>query len=203
MKKVFLLTAIFTLLISGCQFIPILLPTPSASIPEFMYTPEREDTASQINSATLAASPTPAQTFTPSPLPLPSATPTSLPLILQTGSPAYIQNFAHADAGCSWLGIAGQIYDANNQTINNLVVNIKGKLGQTEIDKIALTGIPEANIYGPGGYEIKLADNAVISENTLRIQVFDINGNSLSKPTPFLTYSDCDKNLVIINFQMK
>ena len=209
MKKVFMVIGIFSLIISGCQFIPILLPTSSAQVSEFTDTPELAKTVAPINTATLiatatlAVSPTLAQISTPSPIPLPFTTPTSHPLILQTGSPVYIQNFVHADAGCTWLGIAGQIFDANNQTLNNLVVNIKGKLGQTDIDKIAVTGIPEANVYGPGGYEIKIADKAVASENAMSIQVFDLTGNSLSKPMTFNTSSDCSKNLIIINFQTK
>lgn len=203
MKKVYFLSAVILLLISGCQFVTILLPTPSVSTPEFSDTPVGEDPTSPTISVTLDASPNPVQTFTASPTTLPTATPTRLPLILQSGSPAYIQNFAHIDAGCSWLGIAGQVFDANGKTINNLVVNVTGKLGQTEIDMIALTGIPEANIYGPGGYEIVLADKAIKSENTLRIQVFNINGSSMSNPVPFATYLDCEKNLIIINFIIK
>lgn len=209
MKKTFLVVGIFTLLISGCQLIPVLLPTPSASITEYtdtlllVETMQPIKTPSPIATASLTVSPTSAQTYTPSPVPLPSGTPTSLPIVLQTGSPVHIQNFVHTDEGCDWIGMAGQVFDANNQPINNLVVNVKGKLGQTEIDKIAVTGIPEANVYGPGGYEIKIADKTVVSENTLSIQVFDLNGNSLSKPIPFNTYSDCSKNLIIINFQTK
>lgn len=153
MKKVFLLSITFILLISGCQLIPILLPTPSTATPEITNTPEKEETETPINTATITASPTPVQTATLSPNPLPSIMPTSLPYALQTGSPAYIQNFAHTEADCNWLGIAGQVFDAENKTVNNLVINVKGILGQTEIDAIALTGIPEGDIYGPGGYE--------------------------------------------------
>ena len=209
MKKTFLVVGIFTLLISGCQLIPVLLPTSSASITEFtdtallVETMQPIKTPTPIVTASRAVSPTSVQTYTLSPVPLPSGTPTSLPIVLQTGSPVHIQNFVHTDEGCDWIGMAGQVFDANNRPVNNLVVNVKGKLGQTEIDKIAVTGIPEANVYGPGGYEIKIADKSVVSENTLSIQVFDLNGNSLSKPISFNTYSDCSKNLIIINFQTK
>jgi hypothetical protein len=135
--------------------------------------------------------------------PVSTATQTPFPLILQTGSPAYIQNFAHLEAGCNWLGIAGQIFDSDGKTINNLVVNVKGSLGQVVIDEIGLTGVPEADIYGPGGYEIKIADKTIDSENSLEIQVFDIQGNNLTNTVPFKTFSDCEKNLIIINFIMK
>ena len=71
------------------------------------------------------------------------------------------------------------------------------------IDEIGLTGVPEADIYGPGGYEIKIADKAFDSENTLFIQIFDIQGNNMSNAMPFRTYSDCGKNLIIVNFITK
>jgi len=165
MKRKLLAFSLILFIISGCQYIPIIIPTPTISDP--------------------------------------AATQTPFSLILQPGSPAYIQNFAHMDAGCNWLGIAGQIFDADGKTINNLVVNIKGNLGQTKIDEIGLTGIPEADIYGPGGYEIKIADKAVDSENSLKIQVLDIQGKNLSNAMAFKTYSDCEKNLIIVNFIMK
>lgn len=195
MKRKILGFVLILFIISGCQYIPIIIPTPAVSDPAATKTPDGEATITTI------ITPTPALTSTGTPVP--SATQMPFPLILQSGSPAYIQNFAHMDAGCSWLGIAGQVFDADGKTINNLVVNIKGNLGQAEIDEIGLTGIPEADIYGPGGYEIKIADKAVDSENSLRIQVFDIKGNSLTNAMSFKTYSDCEKNLIIVNFIMK
>jgi len=194
MKTKLILTAILIMLLTGCQFMPNILPVVYTLIPESSGTPVT------IEVETQAASPSPVQISTPSLLPLPTVTPTMLPIVLQTGSPAYIQNFAHPDAGCAWLGVAGQIFDAENKPVTNLAVIVKGMLGQAKIDKIALTGIPEADVYGPGGYEIILADQPLVSNNTLSIQVFDIDGNSLSKSIPFITYSDCEKNLIIINF---
>ena len=76
-------------------------------------------------------------------------------------------------------------------------------IGQTRIDEIGLTGVPEADIYGPGGYEIKIADKAVDSENTLTIRVLDLQGNNLTNALPFKTFLDCKKNLIIINFITK
>ena len=203
MKKIILLSAILCILISGCQYIPMVLPTPLIPRQEITKTPEVVGTISLTETPPSLASATQVSTITSSPTPLPTATPTPFPILLQPGSPAYIQNFAHIDAGCNWLGIAGQIFDKSSKPIINLVVNVKGKLGQTEIDKIALTGIPEADVYGPGGYEIILAGKAENSQNTLMIQIFDINGNRLSNAMPFITYSDCKKNLIVMNFIMQ
>jgi hypothetical protein len=203
MNKLFFIIVLFTLFLSGCQPIPILLATPSAAILEFTNTPEYENTESPKRTVTSIMSSTASLTSSPTSIPLPTTTPTALPISMQTGSPVYIQNFAHTDESCNWLGIAGQIFDAKNQTLNNLVINVRGLLDETEIDLISVTGIPEADVYGPGGYEIKIADSALKSEKTLTIQVFDINGNIMSIPISFNTFSDCDKNLVIINFQLK
>jgi hypothetical protein len=203
MKKISFLSGIIFLLISGCQYIPILLPTLSVSNQNATNTSVGEETVLPSKTLSAPVSATQAPTLIVTPIPILTLTPNPVPFITQPGSPAYIQNFAHIDAGCDWLGVAGQIFDANNKPINNLVVNIKGKLGQTEIDTIALTGIPEANVYGPGGYEIILSDKAENSENSLMVQIFDINGNKLSNAMTFLTYSDCKKNLMVINFVMQ
>ncbi len=196
MNRKIIVFGLIVLIISGCQYLPIILPTPTISAPSVTKTPYAEATSS-----TTDISPTPAQANTGTPAA--AATQTPFPLTLQPGSPAYIQNFVHLDAGCNWLGIAGQIFDAEGKTIKNLVVNVKGNLGQTMFDEIGLTGIPEADIYGPGGYEIKIADKTVDSENALEIQVFDIQGNSLANAVPLKTYSDCEKNLIIVNFITK
>jgi len=187
MKRKILIFSLVLIIMSGCQYIPIILPTPAISDPTATETVDVEVTGTPVISST----------------PTPTSTQTPFLLILQPGSPAYIQNFAHMDAGCNWLGIAGQIFDADGKTINNLVVNVKGNLGQTLIDEIGLTGVPEADVYGPGGYEIKIADKPVDSENTLLIQVFDIQGNTIANSVPFKTYSDCEKNLIIFNFITK
>ena len=66
----------------------------------------------------------------------------------------------------------------------NLVVVVKGKLGAANLDLAGVTGIPEADVYGPGGYEIKLADEASASSGKLTVQIFDLNGKTLSAAFP-------------------
>lgn len=195
MKRAILVFGFILLIISACQYLPIILPTPTITDPAATNTPDAEATGTTVIS--------PMPTLTVTETPVPTATQTPFPLILQTGSPAYIQNFAYIEAGCNWLGIAGQVFDAEGKTINNLVVNVKGNFGQVMIDEIGLTGVPEADIYGPGGYEIKIADKTLDSENVLEVQVLDIHGNSLSNALQFKTYSDCEKNLIIVNFITK
>lgn len=130
----------------------------------------------------------------------PAATKTPVPLILQPGVPAYIRNFSHPVKGCDWMGIAGQVFGADRKPQVNRVVIVKGKLSGSSIDQVVLTGVPEGIIYGPGGYEITLADRPVESVNSITIQVFDLENNPLSLPVNIDTFAECDKNLIIVNF---
>ena len=141
------------------------------------------------------------KTITPSPISTSTTTsiPTRTPFQLQSGVPAYISNFAHPDFGCNWMGVVGQVFSKDGKPIINLVVNIKGKYGNTDLNLISLTGHPDADIYGPGAFEIALG-NQLISSSSLTISLLDINGNVLATPQLFNTYADCLKNLIIINF---
>jgi len=98
------------------------------------------------------------------------------------------------------MGVAGQIFGADGKPQLNLVVVVKGKLGKNNLDLAGVSGIPEADIYGPGGYEIQLADKPSASTQSLSIQVYDLNGNALSDAYAFDTYPDCTQNLIVINF---
>lgn len=187
-KKIILvgLSCIFTL--SSCYFIPEISPTQTNEV------------------ATITSSPTETDSGEIAPLTTPSAIPTIIPnpedytFTLQEGTPAYLENFGYPDLGCKWMGVAGQAFGTDGKPVVNLVVNIKGRLGTSEIDLISVTGVPEADIYNPGSYEIVIADQPVQSEGTLSIQLFDLDGSALSAPVQFETYRDCSKNLVIINF---
>jgi hypothetical protein len=119
---------------------------------------------------------------------------------VQSGTPAYIKNFAYPAKGCNWLGIAGQVFDPDGLPVLNLIVSVKGKLGIADIDVFSMTGLAEGDAYGPGGYEIQLSNQPYQTNGSLNIQVFDLNANPLTVPLIFNTSADCEKNLVIINF---
>jgi len=119
----------------------------------------------------------------------------------QTVNPVYLPNFNYPGKGCSWMGIAGQIFDASNEPAKDLVIVIQGELAGMPVDSVSLTG--QAPAYGPGGYEISLADKPIASEKTLSIQIFDLQGNPVSAPYAFDTLSDCQKNLGLINFSLQ
>ena len=221
MKKIIVIL-LSGFLLSSCILIPENMPTsipasltpiddPSPS-PENTESPEPRETNTTAPTATLAVVdtsipteiPTELPTETPTEVPtetsIPQITATPFPFSLQTGSLVYIKNFAYPSDGCDWLGVAGQVFDEDGKPLINHVVGITGKIEGTVVDFIGVTGVPEANIYGPGGFEIQIADHIFASEKELSIQVFNLDGISISDSFPFDTYYDCEKNLVIINF---
>ena len=115
----------------------------------------------------------------------------------QIGSPVGLPNFAHPDLGCQWMGVAGQIFDSDNLPWEDLVVEVGGTLEGKPVFGLAVTGKTET--YGPGGYEIKLSDRPIGSSKKVWVQIFDLGGNEMSPLTYFSTYSECDKNLILLN----
>ena len=228
MKKVLPIAILFSLLLSGCYLIPVQTQTPGViSTATLTQTTPVTDTSTPVNTATVADSATPAKTLTPSFTPTktltrtptktytptktftptntatPVHTSTPMPYTLQVEAPVYIKNFVHTGAGCDWLGVAGQVFSEDGDPVLNLVLVATGRLNGKSLNLTAVTGIPEAAVYGPGGYEIQLADDALASSQSLTIQVYDLQGNALSEAFVFDTYADCSKNLAIINFKAR
>ncbi len=211
MKKVLPFAILLSLLLSGCYL--ILEPIPTAVVPATGTAAAETGTPVSTASATLASTliptltrtpvrtATPVKTSTPTKTATPVNTSTSVPYTLQVEAPVYIKNFVHTDAGCDWLGVAGQVFGEDDEPVINLVLVVSGTLNGSPLNLTAVTGIPEADVYGPGGYEIQLASQAVASSDSLNIQVYDLAENALSEPYVFDTYAVCNKNLAIINFK--
>jgi hypothetical protein len=119
---------------------------------------------------------------------------------LQQGSPSAIAGKEfHPDAGCNWLGVAGQATSLNGEAVKGLFVQLGGTMpGVVGIDQLIMTGL--APQYGPGGFEFTLADKLIASEGTLWIQLLDQQNLPLSGRVYFNTYDDCQKNLIIVYF---
>lgn len=182
-----LATAAATATCPVCPTCPPVVPPTATHTPTITRTPTKTPTP------TKTATPTRTATFTP--------TATPLPYKLQSGSPAYIQNFAHPEKGCNWLGVSGFVFGANNQPVTtNRVIVVSGVLNGKSLYAMGITGLPSAGVYGKGAYEVVLADQPYPSEGTLQIQVFNLDGVALSQPVVFDTLSDCTKNLITINF---
>jgi hypothetical protein len=217
------LLAMAALVVNGCILIeePTAQPATATATPEDIIIPDTAtpQTTAIIETATALPSDTPAaDTPVPSATPLPSATatntatatqtatlirtptPTPLPYSLQPGSPAYISNFAHPQAGCNWIGVAGQVFGPQGVPQTNLVVVVEGLYGGKVINAVGVTGTVAGDIYGPGGYEVAFSNTLLATQGMLSAQVFDLSGNPLTEAITFDTYSSCAKNLIIINF---
>ncbi len=176
-------------------------PTPKEVLPP-TWTPTMVSPQEPTASPTTTDTPIP-NTPTPAVSPSPRAPGTSaVSFILQEDSPEHTENFAHEDAGCQWLGVAGQVFDSEGEPIQDILVTVKGTLGEEEINKFIFTGMaPE---YGDGGYEVKLSDQPQDTQETLYIQLLDQTDNlPLSEKFYFNTFEDCERNLVVINFQQQ
>ncbi|HWQ46660.1 MAG TPA: hypothetical protein VN376_07325 [Longilinea sp.] len=161
-------------------------------------TPQVTETVTATS--TTGPSSTPGPSETPTITSTPTVTSTPWPYSLQLGTPALATNFNHTDLGCNWFGVAGQVITAAGDPVTNLVISIRGILNGATVNAVGLTGFPGASAYGPGGFEIQLGASPVESNNTLTIQVLDLQANPLTAAIPFSTSSSCEQNLVVINF---
>ncbi|MCL4562645.1 MAG: hypothetical protein M1281_18795 [Chloroflexi bacterium] len=118
----------------------------------------------------------------------------------QAGTPAYLANFAHPEAGCKWFGIAGQVFDQQGNPIKNLAV-IAGTVEDGVATEKAAVSSGNSTAYGPQGYEIVLGNTPEDTSETWYIQLSTLTGTMVSDPIYLQTYSDCQKNLIIMNFQ--
>lgn len=119
----------------------------------------------------------------------------------QAGTPVATANFVEPNAGCNWMGIAGQIFYPDGTAAVGLVIEVSGSLANKPLLMLALTGSSPA--LGAGGFELKLADAPVASQGTLAIQLYDLKGVALSERIAFDTYGGegaCERNLVLVNF---
>lgn len=118
--------------------------------------------------------------------------------VVQPGTPTWVTNFLFPDAGCSYLGIAGQVFDINGQPVQGLIVEVSGELDGNDVLQLVLTG--SSTKLGPGGYEIRLAERAIASQGTLFVQIYDLGGVPLSQAIAIDTRSECDANQILLNF---
>ena len=161
---------------------------------------------------------TPAPTYTPGPTytPAPTETPFSLftltptgtggaaaefPFIVGPGTPVGTSSLAfHPDAGCNWMGVAGQVFDLSGAPVSGQQVRVGGMLLGAPIEMLSLTGTTTA--YGNNGfYEFTLGQKPVNSTGTLWVQLLDQTGLPMSDKIYFDTYEACDKNLIFVNFK--
>jgi hypothetical protein len=195
-------------------FPPAQLPTAYASPTETItpiqiqstWTPTEtiRPTASRTRAATWTLLPemiTPTITDTPtatgSPTETGTATTTSMPAVAEITYDA--STAVHANSGCAWFGIGGKVLDASGKTLPFQTIQLGGTLDGQVISRLTLSGSNLA--YGDSGYEFALGDHPIASTKTLWIQLFDNTGKPLTDKIYFDTFSDCNKNLVLIIFK--
>jgi hypothetical protein len=158
-------------------------PTPIPSItPTFPpSTPTRTPTA------------TPTETPTPGPSPTATGTRSPFPFTRSDGSPFYLQNYAN-NAGCNWLGIAGEVLDLNRNPVptGQYQVHVWG----SGIDqRVPVGGAPA---YSPSGYEQFVFDAPVVRDYNVQLET--VSGTAVSEAYPVQTRASCNQNLLRFDF---
>lgn len=117
------------------------------------------------------------------------------------GDPSAVANTVfHPDSDCNWQGIAGQVWDIQGRPLVGYRVHLTGYYNGKSIDQTTLSGGAQA-WYGESGYEFVLGNTPVDSTGQLSIQLDDQSFMAISNSVVVNTYSDCNKNLVLVNFQ--
>jgi len=184
--------------------IPPTLGFPTATnTPEIQLPPTWTPTATITSTSSPTASATPEPTATETPIPATSTSEattestTEAAFVVQAGSNVLVANFAN-DLGCAWMGVAGQVFDKNRNPLVGITVHVEGQLAGQLVDQDSLTGSNPR--IGPAGYTINLSDHPIASNGTMWIQLLDTAGLKLSDQVYFSTSTNCDKNLVFINW---
>lgn len=178
---------------------------PTVELPTATLEPTIEITPTVTETVLPTATTAPTATLPPTATatPAPTATATAVPFKIQAMTPIFMRNFAHPESACNWQGVAGQVFDANQVPVLDYIVKITGMYYGQSITGMGITGMVAGLPYGPGSYEIVLAGKPTTTLDALTIQLFNANGDAVSDPIKFSTSQDCDKNLVLINFQHK
>jgi hypothetical protein len=171
---------------------PTLTGTPLIEFPP-TWTPTvtLEWTVPATRAPTQTSGPTDTSVFNQNPQDTPKP---FFPFVVEGGNPTY----SASPKGCSWLGVAGAVYDLSHNPLDNLLVIVQGKLSGKTIDMEQITGAASEN--KGGAFEFQLADQPVLSLNTLRIQLLDGTRNPISDKIIFNTYAACDKTLITVIF---
>ena len=168
--------------------------------------PTQETSATVLPSSTPTMMPTSKPTITTTYTPTPTFTPTAVPFALQQLNPFYLANFTHPEDGCNWMGVAGQVFNKEGKVLNDVVIKAGGSINGTPVIEDMVMPLTDPDIdlaYGPGGFEITLATEVAATDAEAWIQLYTLNGDPLSERIYLVTYDDCLKNLILINFSEK
>jgi hypothetical protein len=182
-------------------------PTPTATI--ILQPPTWTPTPTLLPSPTRTKAPTwtsvselitPTLTVTSAAAPVVTAAGTGTALPALDAITYQASTTTHPDLACNWMGIGGTVMDVNNKPLQFQTIQLGGTLAGKAVTGQVLSG--NNPVYGTSGFELKLADSAVDSQQTLWVQLFDNNGKALTDKIYFNTFNDCKKNLVMIVFTL-
>jgi len=177
---------------------------PPTWTPTHTATPTDTPVPTETPTITPTATDTPTPTFTPTatrtPAPPPTATRTHTPTPSPTPWPYVQHGYTYMlpndknEAGCSWLGVGGQAYDAQGIPLPG--VSIRCWSGGFEGTSVS-GGHSE---YGPAGWEVYLYDQP--RDATWNCQVME-GGTGVSPVVTFTTTTNngCNLNSVRIDFK--
>jgi hypothetical protein len=195
------------------MFKPAYILTPSSTPTPLQMEPTWTPTATVFipPTATLLPSITPPATNTPANLVPATATPVSTATPTITATPKALFSVSSINpiesviiphlqtVSCNWLGVGGTVDDQNSSPIIGIVVRLAGTLSGRSVELTTVSGIsPE---YGKSGFEFVLGDTPVDSRDTLYVQLLDQAGLPLSDRIFIDTFSDCDRNLILVRFK--
>lgn len=143
------------------------------------------------NTPTPTGTPTP--TETPGPPPTATNTRSPFPFTKSDTSPMYLQNFAN-NAGCNWLGIAGEVLDLNRNPVASGQYRVH-VWGSGIDERVPVGGAPA---YGPSGYEQFVFNAPVIRDYNIQLET--TNGSAVSQVYAVQTRASCNQNLLQFNF---
>lgn len=192
-------------------------PYPPPTMPVLALLPSSTATQPSLP-PTWTPTPRPTQTTRPTQTPQPpESTPISTATLAQAptlediedgdfpydiqGEPAAMANTVfHPDDSCDWQGVAGTVVDLQGKPVVGVLVRLTGYYDGRTIDMTTLTGGASA-WYGESGYEFILGFKPLDSSDVLAVQLIDQVMMPISNRIIFDTFTDCDKNLILINFK--
>ncbi len=193
--------------------IPSATPTPLIRA-TFTPLPEQPSvTPIPVSTARPTLTPSIVPTFpSKTPTPTPSNTPTKTPTITPTGptptpsptrsaflftksdlSPFYLQNHAN-NAGCGWLGIAGEVLDLNRNPVSAGQYRVH-VWGNGVDERPAVGGAPQ---YGPSGWEQYLGESPAAQDYNVQLET--VSGTAVSQVYRVQTRASCSQNLTQVDF---
>ena len=108
-------------------------------------------------------------------------------------SPQYLQNYAN-NAGCNWLGIAGEVFDVNGNPVPTGQYRVH--IWDSGVD--VRVNVGESLAYGPSGYEQFVFNAPRVQDHSIQLET--ASGTAISQVYRVQTRASCNQNLLYFVF---